>query len=49
MWKIWAKALGEKNGETNKEADTVAIVRTIIVMIYIVTNFFIVAGIIHHW
>ena len=24
LWRLWAKALGEKIGETNKEADKVA-------------------------
>jgi hypothetical protein len=49
IWRIWAKALGEKASQNNKEADKVAIVRTVIVVIYIVTNLFIVAGIIKHW
>ena len=49
MWKIWAKALGEKSGTTDVEADKIAIVRTLIVAVYIITNLFIVAGIIHHW
>ena len=49
MWKIWAKALGEKSGTTDVEADKVAIVRTLIVAVYIITNLFIVSGIIHHW
>lgn len=49
MWKIWAKALGEKSGADNREADLVAVVRTIIVLTYILTNLFIVAGVIRHW
>ena len=49
LWRIWAKALGEKSGVTDKEADSIALVRTTIVLIYIVTNLFIVAGIIRHW
>ena len=49
LWKIWAKALGEKTGTSNSEADQVAIVRTIIVLSYIITNCFIVAGVIRHW
>lgn len=49
MWRIWAKALGEKASENDREADKVAIVRTIILMIYIVTNFVIIAGVIRHW
>jgi len=49
MWKIWAKALGEKAFPANKDADKVALVRTAIVVVYLITNIFIIAGIIHHW
>jgi hypothetical protein len=49
IWRIWAKALGEKAGATEREADKVALVRTAIVLCYIITNMFIVAGVIRHW
>jgi hypothetical protein len=49
VWRLWAKALGEKAGATDSEADTVALVRTFIVLTYIITNLFIVAGVIRHW
>ena len=49
FWRIWAKALGEKAGDTKQEADMVAIVRTSIVLCYIITNIFIVAGVMRHW
>ena len=49
IWRLWAKALGEKSGKTDKEADNVAIVRTAIVLCYIITNCFIIAGVIRHW
>jgi hypothetical protein len=49
FWRIWAKALGEKAGSSNKEADQIACIRTVIVLIYVITNFFIVAGVIRHW
>jgi hypothetical protein len=49
LWRIWAKALGEKTGATEREADRVALVRTAIVLCYIITNMFIVAGVIRHW
>ena len=49
MWRLWAKALGEKHGKTNNEADKIALIRTGIVMCYIITNIFIVAGVIRHW
>jgi len=44
MWRIWAKALGQKEGRDDKEADTIAIIRTLIMFQLIVTNFFIIAG-----
>jgi hypothetical protein len=49
MWRLWAKALGEKASDNNCEADKVALIRTLIVAVYIITNFFIVAGVIRHW
>ena len=49
LWRIWAKALGEKAGASNEEADRIAIIRTIIILIYLGTNICIVAGIIRHW
>jgi hypothetical protein len=48
-WRLWAKALGEKASPNNDEADKVAIIRTIILLIYLITNLFIVAGVIRHW
>lgn len=49
MWRLWAKALGEKASTDNNEADSIAIIRTCIIVSYIVTNAFIVAGVIRHW
>jgi hypothetical protein len=49
LWRFWAKALGEKASTDDKEADKIAIIRTIIVLIYIITNFFIIAGVLRHW
>lgn len=48
-WRLWAKAIGEKSGSTDEEADRVALIRTLIVGCYIITNMFIVAGVIRHW
>jgi hypothetical protein len=48
-WRIWAKALGEKAGDTDQEADRIACIRTCIVLVYIITNFVIIAGVIRHW
>ena len=49
MWRLWAKALGEKFGKSNDEADKIACIRTAIVLCYIITNIFIIAGVIRHW
>ena len=49
LWRLWAKALGEKSGSTDAEADIVAIFRTIIAAINFITCLFIIAGIIRHW
>jgi hypothetical protein len=49
MWRLWAKSLGEKASNDDKEADLIAIIRTAIVLCYIITNIFIVAGVIRHW
>jgi len=49
FWRLWAKALGDKTGNTDLEADRVACIRTVVLLTYIVTNCFIVAGVIRHW
>ena len=48
-WRIWAKALGEKSGKDDREADTIACIRTFILVCYMVTNVAIVANAIRHW
>jgi len=49
MWRLWAKALGEKATKNDKEADYVAGIRTFLFATYLLTNCFIVAGVIKHW
>jgi hypothetical protein len=49
FWRFWAKSLGEKAGSSDFEADIIAMIRTSIVGLYIITNFFIIAGVIKHW
>ena len=49
LWRLWAKALGEKSGKTDQESNQIACIRTVIVLSYIITNCFIVAGVIRHW
>ena len=48
-WRLWAKALGQKASKKDSEADQVAVFRTVIFITYLVTNCFIVAGVIRHW
>lgn len=49
FWRYWARALGEKIGEDNKRADTVAWIRTFLIMQAVITNLFIVINIIRSW
>jgi len=48
-WRYWAKAIGEKASKCDKESDTIAMIRTVIFATYLLTNCFIVAGVIRHW
>jgi hypothetical protein len=49
LWRFWAKSLGEKSGETNEEADKIALIRTLIFLSYLTTNIFIIANAVRHW
>jgi hypothetical protein len=49
MWRLWAKSIGEKASKCDKESDKVAVIRTFIFATYLITNCFIVAGVIRHW
>ena len=49
LWHLWALALGQKAHKKDDVADRVAIVRTVIFLSYLITNVFIVAGVIRHW
>jgi hypothetical protein len=48
-WKWFAMALGEKASKCDKESDIVARIRAGIFLTYLITNAFIVAGVIRHW
>jgi hypothetical protein len=48
-WRLWAKALGAKEGKDDREADTIAWIRTFIFVSYLVTNVAIVANAVRHW
>jgi hypothetical protein len=45
-WRLVAKALGEKASKCDKEADKVALIRLLITIQILVTNFFIIYGVI---
>jgi hypothetical protein len=49
LWKWFAMALGEKASKCDKESDIVARIRAGIFLTYLITNCFIVAGVIKHW
>lgn len=50
IWRVWVKSLGAKADDENDTiSDHVAIVRTLIVIVYVVTNCFIVANIVKNW
>ena len=49
LWRWWAKALGEKASKNDRESDHIAGIRTVIFGTYLITNLFIIAGVIRHW
>lgn len=49
LWRIIAKSLGEKSGKNNREADRIALIRLFMFLSILITNCFIVAGVIRHW
>ena len=49
MFRLIAKALGEKSGVTSTESDIIAIIRICIVTVYLITNVIIIAGVLRHW
>jgi hypothetical protein len=49
IWTLIAKALGEKAGKNNKEADRIASIRLLMFLSIFITNGFIIANAIRHW
>ena len=49
LWRLWCLSLGEKANDDSNEADQIAIMRTIVVLVNFATCFFIVAGVLRHW
>ena len=49
IWRLWAQALGEKTGQSDKEADAVARFRTILILQGVITNILISLNILISW
>lgn len=49
MWRLWCKALGEKASDNDRESDIVSVIRSLIFLSYLITNCFIIAGVIRHY
>ena len=50
VWTIWKYALGSFADEKTKKYDNVVVlVRSLILVAYLVTNLFIISGVIRHW
>ena len=50
LWKIWKYAIGSFSDDKTEPYDNyVASIRTIIFVSYMVTNAFIVSGVLRHW
>ena len=48
-WRLLAKALGEKSGKNDNEADRIALIRLVMFLSIFITNCFIVANAVRHW
>lgn len=48
-WRLLAKALGYKAHNNDRIADQVAFLRFLIFLSYLITNMFIIAGVVRHW
>jgi len=50
LWQVWKYALGSFSDDKTKQYDNyIACVRTLLFVSYLVTNCFIVSGVIRHW
>ena len=49
LWRVWAKALGEKASDCDRESDIVAIIRTFVFLTYLITIVAIVSNAVRHW
>jgi hypothetical protein len=44
IWRLWAKALGEKASDCDRESDRIAWIRTFLIVQSVVTNLFIITN-----
>jgi hypothetical protein len=49
IWRLWAKALGEKASSCDKESDRIAWVRTFLIIQAVIANMFLIINVIRHW
>jgi len=49
MWRVWAKTIGNKISDDDKESDTGAIIRTAWIFLHAVTCIAIIANAAHQW
>ena len=51
LWRVLAKSLGEKSGKDDREADIIAVIRLLMFLSILITNFVIVYGVLraHHF
>lgn len=50
MWRVWKYSLGSFDDKTTKEYDNyIVLVRSVIFFSYLITNCFIISGVIRHW
>jgi len=50
LWRVWKYALGSFSDEKTEPYDSyVVLVRSVIFISYLVTNCFIISGVIRHW
>ena len=48
-WAVWAKALGPRASQNQREADIAAMIRSVKYLVELITCVFIVAGVLRHW
>lgn len=50
VWYFWTKALGEtQEAKSHREVHIIALIRTMFVLLTIITQMFIIVGVIYHW